>query len=246
MGLEPAFARNSGTWPPAGMLPLEADDPRLAIPNNAFARPVPEERFVLTSDSALDKKPAEPLGAASVGKPPLGTRWKAAIVGSCVLHATIALCFLAGIDESAKIAGADQAGIAQLGNANEDSVAAGEIDPAVTEVSIITMLDAKPVETVAAEPVTDTQAVEPVEPVEPVESTAETVTPVEAAPVEPETPAQAAPVTESEPTEPAPQEQAAVAETAPEILATDTAEPVEHDNIVAPSAQAVEQSVEPA
>ena len=243
MGLEPAFARNSGTWPLAGMMPLKADDPRLAIPRNAFARPVPEERFILTSDSALDKKPAERLGAAGVGKPSQGNRWKAAIAGSCVLHATIALCFLLGINESAKIAGADQASIAQLGNANEDSAAAGEIDPAVAEVSIITMLDAKPVETVAAEPVTDTQSVEPVEPVEPVVATTETVAPVEATPVEPEQPAQTAPVVELEPTEPAPQEQtaAAVAETAPEILAT--VEPVEDDNTVAPSMQTIEQAV---
>jgi protein TonB len=231
------------------MLPLEADDPRLTIPNNALhARSLPDERYVLTSDAALDKKPAEPLDAGRAAvKLPISTRWKAAIAGSCVLHAAIALCFLAGLDESAKTAGADQAGIAQLGNGNEDAAAAGEIDPAVAEVTLITMLDAKPVETVAAEPVTDTQSVEPVEPVEPVESTAKTVAPVEATPVEPEQPAQTAPVAEPQPTEPELQEQtaAAVAETAPAILATDTVEPVEDDNTVAPSAPTIEQADEP-
>jgi periplasmic protein TonB len=210
--------------------------------------PSPDERYVLTSDAALDKKPAEPLDAGrAAGKAAKGNRWTAAIAGSCVLHAAIVLCFLAGIDESAKIAGGDQAGIAQLGNANEDAAAAGEIDPAVAEVTLVTMLDAKPVETVAAERVTDTQSVEPVKPVEPVEATAKTVTPLEATPVEPEQPAQTAPVAEPEPTEPAPQEQAAaaVAETAPEILATDTMQPIEDDNTVAPSAPTVEQAVEP-
>jgi protein TonB len=245
VGLEPAFARNSGTWPLAGMLPVEPDDPRLAIPHNAFpARQIREERHVLTSDAALDKTPAGPLGTGSAaGKPPRSRRWKAAIAGSCAFHAAVALCFLAGIDESAKIAGADQAGIVQLGNGNEDAAAAGEIDPAVAEVTIVTMLDAKPVETVAAEPVADAQSVEPVEPVEPVESTAETLTPVEATPVEPETPAPVAPVAEPEPVEPAPQEQttAAAAETAPEILATDTAQPVD-ENVVAPSAQTVTEA----
>jgi protein TonB len=246
VGLEPAFARNSGTWPLAGMLPVEPDDPRLAIPHNAFpARQVREESYVLTSNAALDKTPAEPLGTGSAaGKPPRSKRWKAAVAGSCAFHAAIALCFLAGIDESAKIAGADQAGIVQLGNANEDAAAAGEIDPAVAEVTLVTMLDAKPVETVTAEPVADTQAIEPVEPVEPVESTAETLAPVEATPVEPEMPAQIAPVAEPEPIEPEPQE-TAVAEPTPEILATDTVQPVDDENIVAPSAQTVEPALEP-
>jgi protein TonB len=231
------------------MLPVEPDDPRLAIPHNAFAaRQVLEESYVLTSNAALDKTPAEPLDTGSaVGKLPMGSRWKAAITGSCVLHAAIAVCFLVGIDESAKIAGADQAGIVQLGNANEDTAAAGEIDPAVAEVSIITMLDAKPVETVTAEPVTDADAAEPVETVEPAAPVAETVEPVEATPVEPETPAPVATVAEPEPVEPAPQETtAAVAETAPEILATDTVQPVEDDNTVAPPAQTVDPTVEPA
>jgi periplasmic protein TonB len=250
VGLEPAFARNSGTWPLAGMhMPLEPDDPRLAIPHNAFpVRQAREESYVLTSNAALDKKPAEPLGAGNAaGKPPKSKRWKAAIAGSCAFHAAIALCFLAGIDESAKIAGADQAGIAQLGNAAEDARSAGtEIDPAVTDVSIITMLNAKPVETVAAEAVTDANAAEPVETVEPETPIAETVEPLEAAPVEPETSAQTAPAAEPEPAEPAPQETAAaVAETAPEILATDTVQPVDDENTVAPSARAVEQAVEP-
>ncbi|EHK56217.1 energy transducer TonB family protein [Allomesorhizobium alhagi] len=248
--MEPAFAHNSGTWPLAGMhtLPLEPDDPRLAIPHNAFpARPVREERYVLTSDAALDKTPAEPLGTGSAaGKPSRSKRWKAAIAGSCAFHAAIALCFLAGIDESAKIAGADQAGIVQLGNANEDTAAAGEIDPAVADVSIITMLDAKPVETVTAEPVTDANAAEPVETVEPAAPVAETVEPVAEATVEPETPAQTAPVAEPETVEPAPQETAtAVAEMASEILATDTVQPIDDENIVAPSAQAVEPALEP-
>ncbi|NGO50213.1 TonB family protein [Allomesorhizobium camelthorni] len=249
MGLEPAFARNSGTWPLAGMLPVEPDDPRLAIPHNAFpARQIREERYVLTSDAALDKTPAEPLGAGSAaGKPPRSNRWKAAIAGSCAFHAAIALCFLAGIDESAKIAGADQAEIAQLGNAAEDARLAGaEIDPAVADVSIITMLDAKPVETVAAEPVTDSNQVEPVETVEPAAPVTETLEPVEATPVEPETPPQTAPVAEPQPAEPAPQETATTeANPAPEILATDTVQPVDDENIVSPSAQAVEPALEP-
>jgi periplasmic protein TonB len=103
------------------------------------------------------------------------------------------------------------------------------------------MLDAKPVDTVTAEPVTDTGTVQPVETAQPVEPATETLTPVDATPVEPETPAPVAPVAEPAPMEPAPQETAAaVAETAPEILATDTVQPVEDKNTVAPSAQAVE------
>lgn len=247
MGLEPAFARNSGTWPLASMhmLPVEPDDPRLAIPQNAFpVRQIREERYVLTSDAALDKTPAEPLGAGSAaGKLPRSNRWKAAFAGSCAFHAAIALCFLAGIDESAKIAGADQAGIAQLGNAAEDARLAGaEIDPAVADVSIITMLDAKPVETVAAEPVTHSNQVEPVETVEPAAPVTETLQPVEATPVEPETPPQTAPVAEPQPAEPAPQETAtAVTEPEPEILAT--VEPV-NENTVAPPVEAVEPTAE--
>ncbi len=245
MGLEPAFARNSGTWPLAGMLPVEPDDPRLAIPHNAFpARQIREERYVLTSDAALDKTPAEPLGTGSAaGKPPRSRRWKAAIAGSCAFHAVIALCFLAGIDESAKIAGADQAGIAQLGSAAQDARSAGaETDPAVADVSIITMLDAKPVETVTAEPVTDANATEPVETLEPAAPVTETLEPVEATPVEPETPVQTAPAAEPQPAEPAPQA-TAVTEPEPEILATDTVEPVD-ENTVAPPVAAVEPTTE--
>lgn len=219
MGLEPAFAKSTVAWPLAGIgaWPVEPDDPEFAIPRGALricARDT-AHRSVLADASPLLQVPAsEPL---SPRHPPVRLRsrkWLAAILASCVFHAAVAMFFMTrGDEDQVLIEGSADAGITLLGNASEDQSAAGdksEIDPnTITNVTMITMLDAKPVETVEAQAVPEFTPAEAVETAAQATPVTETIQPVTDQPVQPMT------------TDPL-----------PEILATDKIEPVEDDNIV--------------
>lgn len=258
-GLEPAFASGRPLWPMAGMAlaDLEPDDPDLAIPHGALqngVREAPERRFAANHNDQITHQPAEPLGPKPSKTPDLKRKWKLALLASCIFHVAAALVFIQINDEAVQVEGADFAGIASLGNASADQSEAGENS---IDVTMVTMLDAVPVDTVEAEAVpvdevveetvtaqavtSDVETVKPVEetPVQPIDETkAEQVQPterVETTPVESQTAAQAERV-EAEPVEnmPAP----AVAETVPEVLATDRAELVDDDNFVQQPAKA--------
>ncbi|MCA0278262.1 MAG: TonB family protein [Proteobacteria bacterium] len=219
MGLEPAFAKSTVAWPLAGIgaWPVEPDDPEFAIPRGALrigARDT-AHRSVLADASPLLQVPAsEPL---SPKQPAVGLRsrkWLAAILASCVFHAAVAMFFMTrGDEDQVLIEGSADAGITLLGNASEDQSAAGdksEIDPnTITNVTMITMLDAKPVETVEAQAVPELTPAEAVETAAQATPVTETIQPVTDQPVQPMT------------TDPL-----------PEILATDKIESVEDDNIV--------------
>ena len=94
-------------------------------------------------------------------------KWPAAIVVSCVLHATVALAFLAAPmpspspDDLAEIQGSNQTGLMVVGNADSDQAAAGD----VTQITLVPIVEARPIETVEAEPVSADNAAQPVEPV---------------------------------------------------------------------------------
>lgn len=252
--LEPAFASGGPVWPLAGMsrAAFEPDDPDLAIPQDALRnglREKPERLFPASKDGLITCKPVEPLGPGPAKTRDLRGKWKLALVASCFFHAAAALLFLQATDEAVLVEGSDFAGVALLGNP-DDQVKAGEVSDEETtvDVTMVTMLDAVPVENVEAEAVpTDETAAETevahavagaVEALKPVDEAMERVEAVTAEPlpareterVQPETP-------ESGPVP-------AVAETAPEVLATDRVELVDDDNVVPMSTET--QAAEPA
>ncbi|TGQ69384.1 TonB family protein [Mesorhizobium sp. M00.F.Ca.ET.186.01.1.1] len=167
MGLEPAFSQDTVAWPPAGpfVLSLEPDDPDFVIPLGSLRsslRDTPEKYTIADASGELTAIPAEPLGVTRTREP--RHKWKAAVIFSCLLHAAAALAFLAIGDEAVQIEGADQDGIMLLGNAPEDQSAAGDVAeaaPESTKVTLVTMLDAKPVETLDAQPVTAMETTRP-------------------------------------------------------------------------------------
>jgi protein TonB len=215
---------------------FEPDDPALAIPHGALQngiREAPERHFAANHNSLITHRPAEPLAPKPATRDL--SKWKLALLASCVFHVAVALFFIQATDEAQLIEGADFSGIALLGSP-EDTVKAGE--PLETEdtvdVTMVTMLDAVPVETVDAEPV-------PAERV--TEATAVPVQPAERAEAVTAEPQDAAPVEQAEPeaaeSKPAP----AVTETVPEVLATDRADLVDDDNSVQKPAET--QAAEP-
>ncbi|MEP9389136.1 TonB family protein [Mesorhizobium sp. KR9-304] len=268
VGLEPAFASARPLWPLAGMAAadFEPDDPDLAIPRGALQngiREAPERYFAANHNSLITLRPAEPLGPNPTKSMDLGRKWKLALLASCVFHAAIAIFFIQATDEAVLMEGADFSGIALLGSP-EDQAKAGETSEIedTVDVTMVTMLDAVPVDTVDAEPVSVDDAVEASDVTKAVTAEPETLRPVEEPPAEPVTEAAAEPVqpaelaeavtaerqtahptqrTEPETSEskPAP----AVTETAPQVLATDRAELVDDDNFVQKPAET--QAAEP-
>jgi len=201
------------------------------------------------------------LDISRSGPPERGRKWRYALLASCIFHGAVAMFFVGTVNDEVLLEGAEQAGIMMQGSASEDQVSAGEMAELadVTNVTLITMLDATPVETVDARrvPVEDITAsvetavtamadvVEPVtehtaEPV--VESTAEpvveqkvepaTTTPVEPTPVASFTEARVAQTSPAEPAAETPPAALAYAAPPPEVLAADTLDPVEDDNVV--------------
>jgi protein TonB len=216
-----------------GLAEFEPDDPDLAIPHGALQngiREAPERYFAANHNGLITYRPAEPLGPKPARS--LERKWKLALIASCVFHAAVALFFVLSTDEAVLMEGAEFSGIAFLG-VGADQVKAGDIseteEPAV-DVTMVTMLEARPVKTVEAETIPVEKAVEATD--------VETLEPVREPPVEQVSeakaePAQPAERTELEPVEskPAP----AVSETVPEVLATDRVEQVEDNTVQKPA-----------
>ena len=259
-GLDPVFASRGPVWPLA-QLPLqdvEPEDPALAIPSGALqsgAREAPEPHFQPYHDAAVTHTASEPLAPAKTAH----GRHKGAVslIASCFFHVALAAAFLYVADEAVMIEGADFSGIAALGNADADQVKAGEISDTedAVEVTMVTMLEARPVETVRAEAVPVDDTTETLEVTEAVDTPPETLQPVTEQPIEPVTSSNQAQDAPSEPSQslasqPAPVEPAesvpvpTVTETVPEVLATDQADKVEDDNVVQQPAET--QAAEPA
>ncbi|MER9895340.1 TonB family protein [Mesorhizobium sp. M0119] len=231
MGLEPAFARNTVARPLAGFLPPEPDDPDFAIPRGALRvspRDRPEDSYIADADGDLTAVPVEPLRQARQKQ--RRRNWTVAIACSCAFHVAVALAFLTLPDDRPRIEGADQQGEMLLGADPQQAAGDAADDPEVANVTMVTMLDAKPVETVEAQataaeetlqPVTDAAEASGTEMVEPV-SEAATETAALADRTEP-APAQAV--------------QPAGQDPSPDILATDRLVPAD-DNAVPPPVSA--------
>lgn len=258
-GLEPAFTPGRQVWPLAGraLAGLERDDPDLAIPSGALQngiREAPERHFAANQNSLITHRPVEPLGPAPRGAADRQRKWKLALLASCIFHAAVAVFFIQATDEAVLMEGADFSGIAYLGD-GADQVKAGETSETeeAVDVTMVTMLDAVPVETVEAQAV-PVDRIEATDVAEAVAAEVETLKPVEETPVElvrPTDRAEIAPTgsqaplqaehLQSEATESRPVP--AVTETVPEVLATDRADLVEDDNLVQKPAET--QAAEP-
>jgi len=241
LGLEPSFSRNTPAWPFAGngLLPLEPNDPALAIPPGAFRlspRDLRDPGSIAGIDPALPS-PGEDA-AATMATRTAGTarKWPITVSVSCLLHAAVAMALLAApaawyaspVDQ-AEIAGSEQTGLMVTGNADSDQLSAGD----VTQITLVPMVDAKPIETVEAEPVQPDSAAEPVEHVTAEAPTAETVEPVK------ETPPEPAVAETVQPDHPPPQ----IPSHTPEIL-TSRADPADTSDAVVQPAPKIEP-VEP-
>ncbi|MHA6684274.1 energy transducer TonB family protein [Mesorhizobium sp. A556] len=240
MGLEPSFSRSTLAWPLAGpdALPLEPSDPTLAIPRGALQislRDMTEDNTSIDIGAEPLPAPKEKLGGVPARSVNHAKRWPIAVVASCVLHAAVAMVLLTtpqwwpSQDDPTQIEGADQTGMMVAGNADADQAMAGD----VTQVTLVPMVNAKPVEIVEAKAVVTDEAAQPVEQAAeqaPATEVLEPVTDLAPAPseierVQPETPDPAAATTP-----------------APEILAAASPQP-DSDNVVQQAVQA--ESVEP-
>lgn len=247
--LEPAFSTQGPAWQLAGFgaMPAEPEDPDFRIPSGALhwnGRDTAERASLAQASAELPAAVAEPLDAARTRPVERRRRWKAALAASCLLHLAAAAFLLAANRDLVMIEGSEEAGVMLLGNAPEDQSAAGDaLDlPDVTQVTLVTMLDPKPVETVAATSVPVTEAVQP-DQAEVAEAAVPVATPVEPAAEAPQAePETATPVVEAaapEPTDEAPPP--AAIDPAPEILTARTLQPVENEDAaplhVKPAAQ---------
>jgi protein TonB len=246
-GLEPAFAPGRPVWPLAALAGLEPDDPDLEIPFGALRkgiREAPERYFVANQNGLITVKPHEPL-APEATKADKSRKWKLALLVSCCLHVAVALFFFQATDEAVQIEGADFAGVAVLGTASADQVQSGEIseDEATVDVTMVTLLDATPVENLEAKAVPVDETVAQVETAKAVTTDVEILKPVEEMPVERGQPTDRLEAATAEPQAPARSDRAepeisestarpAVTETVPEVLATDRADLVDDDNVV--------------
>ncbi|MER9419911.1 TonB family protein [Mesorhizobium sp. M0306] len=238
MGLEPAFARNTVAWPLAGLLPPEPDDPDFAIPRGALRvspRDRPEDSYIADADGELTTVPVEPVRQSRQKQ--RRRNWTVAIACSCAFHVAVALAFLTLPDGRPRIEGADQQGEMLLGA--DPQQAAGDVgdDPEVANVTMVTMLDAKPVETVEAQATAAEETLQPVTDAAEASGTEE---------VEPVSEAATETAALADRTEPAPAQavQPARQDPSPDILATDRLVPAD-DNVVPPPVSAVE-TAEPA
>jgi protein TonB len=243
LGFEPAFSRQS--WPVSGLraLPVEPDDPRLGIPGGALAlgiRDRPDTIVLRSLKAEIETAPGVPLVAPEKA-PRLARKWKLALVASCVLHAAIAVFFIVKGDEPVLIEGAQETGSVVLGNASESQLANGEpldSDPNTARVTLLTMIEATPVETLnarevasEAETVGETAAAETLEPVE------ETLVAEATSDVAEPAMAQAAPEVTPDTSQPAmaePQTPAATSEVVPEVLTAERNDPPNENTVVQP------------
>jgi len=228
VGLEPSFSRNTPAWPFAGpgVLPLEPSDPALAIPRGALQvslRDILEQGSIAGIDPELPSPREHAPGGSAVPALKPTRKWPIAVAVSCLLHACVAMVLIAAPmawyaapDAQTEIEGADQAGLMVVGNADSDQLAAGD----TTQVTLVPMVDAKPIEIAQAEAIPVEPASQPVEEIRAEAPPAETVEPVK------DTPSQPVAAETVVPGQPAPENPA------PEILTAQPQPPDDTDNVV--------------
>ncbi|MER9790832.1 TonB family protein [Mesorhizobium sp. M0213] len=225
-------------WPLAGFLAPEPDDPDFAIPREALRvslRDRPEDSYIVDADGNLPTVPVEPMRQARQKQ--RRRNWTVAIACSCALHAAVALAFLTLPDDRPRIEGADQQGEMLLGADPQQAAGDAADDPEVANVTMVTMLDAKPVETVEAQATAAEETLQPVTDAAEASGT-EVVEPVSEAATEAAAPADRTDPAPAQPVHPARQDPS------PDILTTHRLVPAD-DNAVPPPVSA-DETAEPA
>ncbi|KQZ13820.1 hypothetical protein ASD44_06855 [Mesorhizobium sp. Root554] len=228
--MEPAFSRTTIAWPLAGVgaMPPEPDDPVFAIPRGALQpgmRDAGERIYIADTKAELSTKPSEPLHAAQGRTLESSAKWKIAITCSLLLHAAVAWAFLSGFfDNDILIEGSDQAGVLLLGNAPQDQASTGAPanEPDTLQVTLVPMVQPKPVDSIEALPVEVAETAQPVEDVATEAPVTEAVAPVS------ETPSEPAPAETLTPTP---------ADPKPEVLSADSVSPDEDNTVQPPVAE---------
>lgn len=240
--IEPHFANGATVWPIASALLADPPEPQIVIPGDAFkgwSAPISTRTLIADQTAELSVSAPEPLAVRPAAKERVRRSWISTVGLSLILHsaALASMVWLGEItEEPTLIAGSEADVIALSGNANIDQTSAGDLD--ATHVTLIPMLEAKPVETVTADEVPVSEATGPVETVVAEAPSMEVAEPVAKADLAPEVqPSPAAPAMEESAKE------IAQPDPLPEILATDQAEPVEDDNIVQPPTASVKPEV---
>lgn len=205
-------------------MPPEPDDPAFAIPHGALQpglRDAGERIYIADTKAELSAKPSEPLHAAQGRTFESSGKWKIAIACSLLLHAVVAWAFFSGfVDDHILIEGSDQAGVLLLGNAAQDQASTGAPanEPDTLQVTLVPMVQPKPVESIEALPVEDAETLQPAEDAATEAPVAEAIAPVS------ETPSEPAPAETLTPTPVDPK---------PEVLSAESVSPDE-DNTVQP------------
>ncbi len=185
MVVEPSFASGRPVWPHAGMGSdgREPDDSDLAIPagiSGCTAHALQGKALPAWPDETIGRAAREPMQQPPAAVPGRRIKWRLALAASCLLHAAAATFLISANSEAVLIEGADLSGVASHGNASEDQMPDDELAPPsdAVEVTMITMLDARPVETMEAETLPADEVAEAVEVVEPEAAAIETVQPL--------------------------------------------------------------------
>lgn len=209
-------------------MPAEPDDPVFAIPHGALQpglRDAGERIYIADTKAELSAKPSEPLHAAQGRTFESSGKWKIAIACSLLLHAVVAWAFFSGfVDDHILIEGSDQAGVLLLGNAAQDQASTGAPanEPDTLQVTLVPMVQPKPVESIEALPVEDAETVQPAEDAATEAPVAEAIAPVS------ETPSEPAPAETLTPTPVDPK---------PEVLSAESVSPDEDNTVQPPVAE---------
>jgi protein TonB len=134
-------------------------DPPNTFQANGFVREALRPQWIETAGPDLAVLPIVPLAGAPLPAPKLSRWWMTTIAASVAFHIAIAAFILVrGPEQGVLVAGSQGAGVVMVGNSDADQVMTGS-EFETTNVTIVTMTEAMPVETVVASEVRPAETV---------------------------------------------------------------------------------------
>lgn len=135
-------------------------DPPNAFQASGFVREALRPQWIEAAGPDFARLPVVPVADAPRPVPKLSRWWMTTIAASVAFHIAIAAFVLVrGPEQGVLTAGSQEAGVVMLGNSDADQVMTGS-ELETTKVTIVTMTEAMPVETVVASEVRPTETVE--------------------------------------------------------------------------------------